>query len=351
MKYLFSLIIISQSFLASSQLIIGGSNPNDFITNALSSSNVSISNATYYGVTGAVTYFSANVQNMPFTSGVLMTTGIADIANGPNDQSLAGIDNHYPGYAPLTMIQGAQSYNSAVISFDVIPYGDTLRIRYVFGSEEYPEYVCSQFGDGFAIYISGPGIPAGGQNIARLPNGSPITINNVNNGNPGGTGSGIGACAATNPQYFVANGNGNQAPYNSSNTYLQFDGLTVPLTAKSAVTPGQTYQIILAIADAGDGIFDSGVFIEEGGITAGIDENTLDNFVSIVYNSSIQLATIQVTEYQDNLTYSIVDLSGKTMERSKITETTSIDLSAYSSGMYLIHVEGSKGQLTKKVVR
>jgi hypothetical protein len=350
MKYLFSLIIVSYSFLASSQLIIGGSNPNDFIANIFSNSNVVISNVNYHGPSGAVSYFSANVQNMPFSSGLLMTTGIAHMAVGPNNQAQAGVDNHYPGYSQLTSMLGAQTYNSAIISFDIIPYGDTLKIKYIFASEEYPEYVCSQFGDGFAIYISGPGI-AGSQNIARLPSGASITINNVNGGNPGNTGSGIGACAANNPQYFVNNGDGNQAPYNSSNNYLQFDGLTVPLIAKSAVTPGQTYEIIIAIADAGDGLFDSGVFLEEGGITAGIEESTLANFVSIGYNSSSSQATIQVTDYQGNLTYSVVDLSGKTMEQSKITETTSIDLSNYAPGMYLIRVIGNNGEITKKVVR
>ena len=350
MKYLFSLIILSHSFLVSSQLITGGTNPTDFITNALSSNNVSISNATYYGANGAVTYFSANVQNMPFTSGILMATGNAHVAVGPNNHGSAGVDNGYPGYSLLTNMLASPTYNASIISFDVIPYGDTLRIRYVFGSEEYPEYVCSQFGDGFAIYISGPGI-SGNQNIARLPNGAPITLNNVNGGNPGGTGSGIGPCSAVNPEYFVNNGHGYQAPYNSSDTYLQFDGLTVPLTAKSVVVPGQTYQVIIAIADAGDGINDSGVFIEEGGVTASVDENMLDNFVSIAYNSSNQLATIQVTEHPENLVYSVVDLSGKTMEQSKITETTSIDLSDYASGMYLIRVEGNNGQVSKKVVR
>lgn len=351
MKYLFTILMTSLSFFGFSQLVIGGNNPNDFITNVLSSNNVSISNVSYYGSNGAVSYFSANVQNMPFRSGLLMTTGIAHIAVGPNNHTKAGIDNNYAGYSPLTsMLGGATTYNSSVISFDVIPYGDTLKINYIFASEEYPEYVCSQYGDGFAIYISGPGI-AGSQNIARLPNGPTITTNNVNNGNPGGTGSGIGPCGATNPQYFVNNGNGNQAPYNSSNTYLQFDGLTVPLTAKSVVTPGQTYQIIIAIADAGDGLFDSGAFIEEGGITASIGENTLSNFVNVLYDNSNQKATIQITEYQENLTYSIVDLSGKVMEQSKIIETTLVDLSDYASGMYLIRVKGNNGQVTKKVVR
>ena len=279
-----------------------------------------------------------------------MTTGTTNIAVGPNNESNAGIDNGFEGYTPLTSMFGAQTHNASVISFDVIPYGDTLKIKYIFASEEYPEYVGSQFVDGFAIFISGPGLP-GNQNIARLPNGASTTVNNVNNGNPGGTGSGIGASPAVNPQYFVTNGNGNQAPFNSSNTYLEFDGLTVPLTAKSVVTPGQTYHITIAIADAGDGIFDSGAFMEEGGITASTRETNLDNFVSVNYNSVNQQVTIKISESHDNLCYSIVDLSGKTMVQSKITETTTVDLSNYSSGMYLIRVTGGNDQITKKVIR
>lgn len=320
------------------------------MASALSSNNVTVSNVSYTGYNGAICYFSANVQNMPFTSGLLMTTGRSNTALGPNNESNAYIDNNQPGYTPLTNVVGASTFNASVMSFDVIPSGDTLKIRYIFASEEYPEYVGSQFVDGFAIFISGPGIP-GSQNIARLPNGASVTVNNVNNGNPGGTGSGIGASPSVNPQYFVSNGNGNQAPYNSSNTYLEYDGLTVPLTAKSAVISGQTYHIVLAIADAGDAIFDSGVFIEEGGITAGIGENSLAEFVTVLYNSSNQQATIQITEHQPNLTYTVADLSGKLMAQSKITETTSIDLSTYSSGMYLIQVEGNNGKIMKKVIR
>lgn len=350
MKYICHLILSVIPVISFGQLIVGGNNPNDFIASALSSNNVSISNVSYYGYYGSVCYFSANVQNMPFTSGVLMTTGRTNIAIGPNNEANAGVDNGFEGYGPLTSMLGTQTHNASIVSFDVIPYGDTLKIRYIFASEEYPEYVGSQFVDGLLIFISGPGLP-GNQNIARLPNGASTTVNNVNNGNPGGTGSGIGASPAVNPQYFVTNGNGNQAPFNSSNTYLEFDGLTVPLTAKSAVIPGQTYHIIIAIADAGDGVYDSGAFIEEGGITASTGENNLENFVNVIYNSANQQATIKITEYRDNLSYSIVDLSGKTIEQSKITETTTVDLSNYSSGLYLIRVAGSNGQITKKVVR
>ena len=350
MKYIHPLIVLFLPLTAFGQLTIGGYNPNDFVSTALSSANASVSNVSYTGYNGAICYFSANMQNMPFTSGLLMTTGRSNNAVGPNNDSKAYLDNSYPGYAPLNSVIGASTLNASVMSFDLIPTGDTLRIRYIFGSEEYPEYVGSQFVDGCAIFISGPGI-IGTQNIARLPNGATITVNNVNNGNPGGTSSGIGSSPAVNPMYYVNNGNGGQAPYNSNNTYLQYDGLTVPLTAKSAVDPGQTYHITIAIADAGDAIYDSGIFIEEGGITAGINENDLENFVVINYNADSQQAQIKWTDSLGSLNYSIVDLSGKILTQSKITETTFVDMSNYSSGMYLILVEGTKGMISKKVIR
>lgn len=350
MKHLFHLFLINAvPFVSFGQIIIGGTNPNDFVSTALSSSNVLISNVSYTGYNGAICYFSATIQNMPFTSGLLMTTGSVYNAVGPNNNPHSDLDNGFPGYAPLNPLLGVSTHNAAIISFDAIPNGDTLRIRYIFASEEYPEYVGSQFVDGVAIFISGPGI-SGTQNIARLPDGTQIVVNNVHNGtsNPA---PGVTPIGPVYPQYFVENGNGTQAPYNSSNTYLQYDGLTVPLTAKSKVTPNETYHVVIAIADAGDGILDSGVFIEEGGITASSDKNNLDNLVNVFYNPSNQLATIKVTEFQQNLTCSIVDLSGKVIAKSTLTETTNIDLSSYSSGMYVIHVEGTNGKISKKIIR
>lgn len=350
MKYLITLLTLSSSLVSLSQITIGGTNPNDFVPTALSSANVSISNVSFSGYKGAICYFSANVQNMPFTSGLLLTTGANFISQGPNTSPESYQDNGYPGYSPLQPLTGATTFDASVIEFDAVPSGDTLRIRYIFASEEYPEYVGSSFCDAFAIYISGPGI-SGVQNIARLSDGTPISVNNINNGNPGGTGSGIGPSQPVNPAYFVYNGNGNEAPYNSSNTYPGYDGLTVPLTAKSAVVPNQTYHIVIAIADAGDRIFDSGAFIEEGGITASLGEQDLSNFVSVFYNPVNQQALLEVKNSGKELHYSVVDLSGQVLKEADLAETTSVDLSAYPSGMYLIHIAGAGGKITKKVVR
>lgn len=341
MKHIYYLIIAFFPAVSFGQLILGGSDPHDLVTNALSGFGVSISNVQYTGSPGAIAYFSAsNMTNMPYSSGFLMTTGSKYFAPGPNNSDIAGIDNQAPGLALFDNVFNATSYNACIIEFDLVPNGNTLRINYTFASEEYsgpnitPPYA---FNDAFGIFISGPGI-TGTQNLARLPNTSPVSIRNIN--------------PSTNSQYFVYNGDGTEEPFNSSDQYLQYNGLSVPLTASASnLSPGSSYHIIMVIADAGDGVNDSGVFLEEQGITTSVDETTLDNFVTIDYNPSNQEATIQITESPDNLTCSVVNLSGKVMQQSKITETTQIDLSTYSSGMYLIYVEGTNGMISKKVIR
>ncbi|WP_341906672.1 choice-of-anchor L domain-containing protein [Fluviicola taffensis] len=350
MKIIHHLIISCLPLFSFGQLTLGGNNPQDLVLQTLSGSGVTISDIIYVGSSEAISYFSANTQNMPFHSGFLMTTGYRNLAVGPNNDPRAGIDNGYPGSTIMNSYIGGESHNAAILSFDLIPSGDSLKIKYIFGSDEYPEYVGAQYCDAFAIFVQGPGIN-GTINIATVPNQSIVSINTVNGGNPGGTGSGINASPPVNLSYFINNGDGSQSPYNSSAGYVQYDGLTKPLIAKTKVTPNQSYHVMMIIIDAVDGIYDSGVFIEEGGITASVSENNLSNFVNVFYSASNQQATIQITDYQENLTYSIVDLSGKIMTQSKISETTSIDLSNYSSGMYLIQVEGANGKMTKKVIR
>ena len=109
--------------------------------------------------------------------------------------------------------------------------------------------------DGFGFFISGPGIAgpfsSGAINIALVPGTSlPVTMQNLN--------------LTTNAAYYFDNGNGFGTGTAPDGVTVQYDGFTVPLQAVAAVQCGQTYHIKLAVADGGDDILDSGVFIEEG---------------------------------------------------------------------------------------
>ena len=247
--------------ISRAQLITNNSlNPQGLVQNILLGNGVTVSNVTYIGSPVAIAQFTAANTTLGINSGIVMTTGTTlpngDGPHGPNDASGAGVDNNMGGFNLLSQaIQGTQTYNAAILEFDFIPYADTIRFKYVFGSDEYPEFAPpnnTTYNDVFGFFISGPGI-TGFQNIAKLPNGAVVSINNVN--------------TITNAFYFVNNGDGNTAPYNQSPQYIQYDGFTKVLEAVSQVQCGQTYHLILAIADVGDGQWDSGIFLEANSLS------------------------------------------------------------------------------------
>jgi gliding motility-associated-like protein len=276
------------------QLITFPQSAASLVQSTLLGPGVTVSNINFSGSSGAIGKFTAGGTNLGINSGVVITTGtIANNGNGPqgpNNQPNSGYDNGYPGFGALSnLVGGTPTYNASILEFDFIPYSDTVRFKYVFGSEEYPEYVGSQFNDVFAFFISGPGIPGGTQNIARLPSGVPVTINNVNNGTSSPA-PGVTPIGAVNPQYFVPNGDGSQSPYNSSPAYIQYDGFTKVLEAVSKVECGKTYHLIIAIADVGDGIFDSGIFLEANSLTSKVPVEVNYTLSSDVFHDGVTMA-------------------------------------------------------------
>lgn len=266
MKVFLSLIAMcSLAFASFSQLVTDNTlTPQELVNNVLIGGGVTASNIQFTGDANAIGYFDANNANVGISSGVLLTTGtVLDTPpnqgpHGPNDQSGAGVDNNQPGEPLLAAAAGNTSFNAARLEFDFVPQSDTIRFNYVFASEEYMEFVNSGVNDAFGFFISGPN-PLGGnytdQNIALVPGTTtPITIDNVN--------------AGVNAAYYVDNGDGSSAPQNGSDAYVQYDGLTTVLEASAAVTCGETYHIIIVISDMGDGVLDSGVFLEEESFSA-----------------------------------------------------------------------------------
>ncbi len=228
---------------------------------------VTASGITFSGAANYCGTFNGAFSNIGFTSGAMLTTGDINVAPGPNVAagSTMGGTGAVCADPELNAISSTVLYDAAILEFDFIPTSDTVKFRYVFASEEYPEFVCSNFNDVFGFFISGPN-PAGGsytnQNIAIIPGsgGLPVAINTVNPGVAGG----FGAAGCTSLAYSSLYVN-NETPPGAT---VAYDGFTVPLTALAAVNCGQTYHIKLAIADAGDGSWDSGVFLEAGSFSS-----------------------------------------------------------------------------------
>ena len=245
-------------------------NPLSQIIQSLAGSGVTISNiqtnlppsSTMYG-----SFSCGSAAKLGIESGLILTTGSVDSAKGPNRATgMTGEHNLLlGGYPLLDSIAGGAGHDAVWVSFDIVSNSDSIKFDYVFASEEYKEFVGSQFNDVFGFFISGPGI-TDTINLAVLPNTNiPVTINSIN--------------PDSNSQYYIDNDylefvlNNFQIPpsLDSARFFnLEYDGLTVVLTARTQVQPGQTYKLILAIEDVGDAILDAGVFIGAGSITSGL---------------------------------------------------------------------------------
>lgn len=272
MKYLFVFLLffplagIGQLVTSTSQ------SPSALVQDVLLGPGVEVSNINYTGHNRAIGSFEYTGSHFGLQKGIVITTGTVQNngsgPQGPNRSPDAGIDNRAPGYSRLGNLlgSGVNTFNAAILEFDIVPYSDTLRFKYIFGSEEYREYVGSGFNDVFAFFISGPGIP-GYQNIAKLPNGTPVSINTINDGAESRT-TGAYTPECNNCSYFQYNGRGFNPPYNSSPEYIQYDGFTKPLEAVAKVQCGQKYHLIIAIADVNDGLYDSGIFLEANSLSS-----------------------------------------------------------------------------------
>lgn len=264
MKILIAILSICSWTALSAQLITNnGQTPQQLVQNVLLGQGVTVSNIQFTGTPIAIGEFDGQNTNIGLKSGVVITTGTVQNngngPHGPNDIPNAGFDNNAAGSPLLNAQLGgqAQTFNAATLEFDFVPYSDSIKFNYVFASEEYQEYVGSDYNDAFGFFISGPGIN-GLQNIALVPGTNNIVaINNINNG-PNGNGQ-CNSC-----QYYVDN----EGVSTNDPTKVQYDGFTTVLQAKSKVECGQTYHLIITIADVLDPIFDSGIFLEANSLSS-----------------------------------------------------------------------------------
>lgn len=185
-------------------------------------------------------------------NGIYLSTGGVLAVQGANDSPKTSIGTGSSFADPdLTKLSPKAMFDPVIIEFDIVPVGDKLNFVLVFGSEEYPEYVCSRYNDAFGLFVSGPGWQ-GTRNAAFLPGTHhAITVNQVNGGQAGSNADGT-ACVLDNTAFFQDNGNG------TGNANTQLDGFTKPLTtAVTGLQSGASYHVKLALADAIDPAYDS----------------------------------------------------------------------------------------------
>lgn len=236
--------------LVTSDMQTGGQTPASLVQ-ALVGPGVLVSNITYAGHNRAAGTFSGGTGIIGFEQGIVLSSGnIASVVGPTNDAANTTTDNAQPGDADLNALVGGGTDDRTVLEFDFeCSNTNVISFQYVFTSEEYDEYVDSEFNDVFAFFLNG-------QNIALVPVANiPVAINNVNCDNP------YNPPAGTNCSLYITNDcdslGGN---FPCSNIATEMDGLTVVFSATGTLNPGPNH-IKLAIADVGDAAWDSNVFI------------------------------------------------------------------------------------------
>lgn len=276
-KNLLSVILLCIATTVFSQLQItqgtsfpSGWTADSLVRNLLLGSGVEVFNVQFNGSQGvincnAIGSFNTggNGTNLGIQEGIIIGSGAVSFAAGANTQSGGSASSGCSTFSDpaLTAIATGTLNDVSTLEFDFITKADTVKFNYVFASEEYPEYTCSDYNDIFGFFLSGLN-PSGGMytnyNIARIPGTDiPITINSVNDGFSGSTSA--SGCYHAYSQYYVNNTGG---------TTIQYDGFTTVLTAIAPVVPCTPYHVKMCIGDVSDGAYDSGVFLEANSFSA-----------------------------------------------------------------------------------
>ncbi len=216
---------------------------------------------------GYGTFETAPGHPFGMDKGLVLSSGPVNLMQNYNVGFFASGNNGGGTDADLNALSviegnGSTAQNTCIVELDVLAYSDALSFEFIFGSEEYPEFVNTTFNDIFALLISGPGITGlptvnNQENMALVPNTANfIQINSVNQGQ--------------NWPYYRSNVNNTEG---SCLDGLTTDSLSIykkSITAKRQVIPCNTYHLKFAIADRGDSAFDSAVFVSE--ISAGVPQ-------------------------------------------------------------------------------
>lgn len=259
-KNLFPTILLSSLALvtpyASADLSVEETNDAQALVEHLLGSNIQVSNLTLSSSSSSAGMFSGGESIVGFESGIVLSSGRSSYVVGPNYSDSRTQVNYQVGDPDLnSLIPGYTTYDGTVLEFDFVANHNVISFQYVFSSEEYNEWVNTAYNDVFGFFLDGV-------NIATLPGSNmTVSINNVNNGNPYGYN-------VSNPQYFI----NNDLTDGGGQIDTEMDGMTVVLSVQAEVTVGAVHHLKLAIADAGDHVYDSNVFIKAGSFVDAVSD-------------------------------------------------------------------------------
>mmetsp|Transcript_2368 Transcript_2368/g.5444 ORF Transcript_2368/g.5444 Transcript_2368/m.5444 type:complete len:367 (-) Transcript_2368:910-2010(-) len=208
--------------------------PETFSNLLLGDNDIQISNVQFSGDEGQIGTFTDGDMVTGLSTGIVLTTGSISSITSENTDTATTTSLGGSGDADLdALLSGLFTFDSVSLSFDFVTDAETVSFAYVFASEEYNEFVGSQFNDIFAFFVNG-------ENCAMVPESNdPVSVNSIN--------------AGSNSQFFLDNADGSMS--------FEFDGYTTVLQCIANPIPGATNTLKVVIADVSDEVYDSAVFL------------------------------------------------------------------------------------------
>ena len=162
----------------------------------------------------------------------MLSSGDAELADDPNDDEGSGTDNGGQGYG--------EAFDPVTLKIDInVPQGaNCVGFDFRFLSEEFPEFVNAGFNDAFVAQLD---------QLSLAVSGSSINA-------PGNFAGGAG-------DQISVDSSGPSGMADSFAAGTTYDGATPRLVARTPVDSG-AHSIFLTVFDAGDGILDSAVFLD-----------------------------------------------------------------------------------------
>ena len=268
-------------------------------------------------------------SRVPLEDGVVFVTGDVTTASSPDGNTQGGFSSESDANASdpdLVNLSGSNIYDAAGFEFQFESITDRIGFVFSFASDEYPEYVGTIFNDAFGFFIQGGDEYSIKTNVALVPGSADgIAVNTINEGHLGVHAASYGSPAVlTNSNFFIPNSSDHTTD-TSVGPYLQYDGLTTRLIVDAAVSRNDPYTIKIAIGDAGDALWDSGVFFETNGflaLTSATDNDYAVSKTSTVAGNVILDDTgdgVDIDPEDGTATLSVIKINGEPTGSGKLT--------------------------------
>ena len=333
-RFTFLLLLLFVNALQAQQITVNNTFTNqqlvnDFINGTCTQiSNIQINGHIFPDGTRSWGYFNKAQSTFPFDEGIVLTTGKLSAAPGPTNAILSDGPSSWTGDIDLqNAVNINNTYNATSLVFEFTPTANTIKFDYIFASEQYlingTPSQCN-YTDGFAFILTNLTAGTAPQNLALVPGTTtPVTSSTIR-------GAG-GLCPVANPQYF--------ASYNNISSPIAYNGNTVPMNVEATVVPGNTYRIKIVIADQGNALYDSAVFLRANSFNAEIDLGT--NRLIATNNAVCANETLTLNATTANATYKWfkngVEITGQSQATYNVT----------TPGVYKVIITQANGCVTE----